>query len=142
MTSSVLQDKSVNALFIMNTAIVNLRLYQPTNAMVARSIDRLYESFLNIFEDVDSVIFAVTEKDLLIGGEPLDPKHREKAHVAIFLVLMMNWGIKSIAFMRGLGKTELVTFLQIIGNKPDEPPIEKVRDQIVSERKLPHILVN
>jgi hypothetical protein len=58
MTPSVLQDKSVNALIIMNAAIVNLRLYPPTNAMVARTIDRLYESFLNIFEDVDSVIFA------------------------------------------------------------------------------------
>src|SRR5271157_3223476 len=98
MPLSALQDKSVNALFIMNAAIVNLRLYPPTNAMVARGIDRLYESFLDIFEDVDSLILAESEKDLLIGGEPLGLKHKEKAHVAIFLLLMMNWGIKSITF--------------------------------------------
>ena len=142
MTPSVLQDKSVNAVVMMNTAIINLRLYPPTNAMVARSIDRLYESFLNILEDVDSVIFAESEKNLLIGGEPLGPKHRGKAHVAIFLVLIMNWGIKSITFTRGLDKTELVPFLEIIGKKPDELQIKKVWDQIISEGRMPHILLN
>jgi HEAT repeat protein len=142
MTPSVLQDKSVNALIIMNAAIVNLRLYPPTNAMVARTIDRLYESFLHIFEDVDSVIFAESEKDLLIGGEPLGPKHGGKAHVAIFLVLMLNWGMKSITFTRGLDKAELVPFLEIIGKKPDELQTKKVWDQIVSEGRMPHILLN
>jgi HEAT repeat protein len=110
--------------------------------MVTRSIDRLQESLLNILEDVNSVTFAETEKNLLIGGEPLGPKHKGKAHVAIFLVLMMNWGIKSITFTRGLDKTELVPFLEIIGKKPDEQKIKKVWEQIVSEGKMPHILLN
>jgi HEAT repeat protein len=141
-TPSVFQDKVVNALVMMNTAIINLRLYPPTNAMVTRSIDRLYESFLNILEDVDSVIFAESEKNLLIGAEPLGPKHKGKAHVAIFLVLMMNWGIKSITFTRGLDKMELVPFLEMIGKKPDEQQIKKVWDEIVSEGRMPHILLN
>ena len=72
--------------------------------MVVRSIDRLLESLLNILEDVDSVIFAESEKNLLVSGEPLGPKNKGKAHVAIFLVLMMNWGIKSITFTRGLDR--------------------------------------
>ena len=67
MTPSDFQDKVVNALVMMNTAIINLRLYPSTNAMVTRSIDRLYESFLNILEDVDSVIFSESEKNLLIA---------------------------------------------------------------------------
>jgi HEAT repeat protein len=127
---------------MMNTAIINLRLYPPTNAMVTRSIDRLYESYLNILEDVDSVIFSESEKNLLIGGEPLGPKHKGKAHVAIFLVLMMNWGIKSITFTRGLNKTELVPFLEILGKKPDELQIKKVWNEIVTEGTMPHILLN
>ncbi len=142
MMPSVLQDKSVNAVVTMDTAIINLRLYPPTNAMVTRSIDRLQENLVNILEDVNSVTFAETEKNLLIGGEPLGPKHKGKAHVAIFLVLMMNWGIKSITFTRGLDKTELVPFLEIIGKKPDEQKIKKVWEQIVSEGKMPHILLN
>jgi HEAT repeat protein len=142
MTPSVLQDKSVNAVVIMNTAIINLRLYPPANAMVVRSIERLYESLLNIFEDVDSVIFAESEKNLLIGGEPLGPKNKGKAHVAIFLVLMMNWGIKSITFTRGLDKTELIPFLEILGKKPDEQKIKKVWEQTVTEGTMPHILLN
>jgi HEAT repeat protein len=141
-TTSVFHDKAVNALVMMNTAIINLRLYPPTNAMVTRSIDRLYESYLNILEDVDSVIFSESEKNLLIGGEPLGPKHKGKAHVAIFLVLMMNWGIKSITFTRGLNKTELVPFLEILGKKPDELQIKKVWNEIVTEGTMPHILLN
>jgi len=142
MTPSVLQDKSVNALVTMNTAIINLRLYPPTNAMVVRSIDRLLESLLNILEDVDSVIFAESEKNLLISGEPLGPKNKGKAHVAIFLVLMMNWGIKSITFTKGLDKTEIIPFLEIIGKKPDEQKIKKVWEQTVTEGTMPHILLN
>jgi HEAT repeat protein len=142
MTSSDLQDKSVDAVVMMNTAIINLRLYPYTNAMVSRSIDRLYESFLNILEDVDAVVFAESEKNLLIGGEALGPKHKGKAHIAIFLVLMMNWEIKSITFTRGLDKAELIPFLEIIGKKPDEQQIKKVRDQIVSEGRMLHILLN
>ena len=142
MTPLVLQDKSVNTVVMMNTAIINLRLYPPANAMVTRSIDRLYENLLNILEDVESVIFSETEKNLLIEGEPLGPKHKGKAHVAIFLVLMMNWGIKSITFTRGLDKTELIPFLEIIGKKPDDVQIKKVWAQIVSEGSMPHILLN
>ena len=142
MTTSVLQERAVNAIVMMNTAIINLRLYPATNAMVARSIERLQESFLNILEDVDSVIFAESEKNLLIGGEPLGPKHKGQAHVAIFLILMMNWGIKSITFTRGLDKAELVPFLEIIGKKPDDLQIKKMWDEIVSEGRLPHILLN
>jgi HEAT repeat protein len=142
MEISVLQDKSVNAVVIMNTAIINLRLYPPTNAMVVRSIDRLYESLLSVHEDVDSVVFAESEKNLLISGEPLGPKHKGKAHVAIFLVLMMNWGIKSITFTRGLQKNELIPLLEIIGKKPDDLQIKKVWGQIISEGKMPHILLN
>jgi len=142
MTLTIFQDKSVSAVVMMNTAIINLRLYPPANAMVVRSIDRLHESLLNILEDVDSVIFAESEKNLLIGGEPLGPKNKGKAHVAIFLVLMMNWGIKSITFTRGLDKTELIPFLEILGKKPDEQKIKKVWEQTVTDGTMPHILLN
>jgi len=127
---------------MMNTAIINLRLYPSTNAMVTRGIDRLFESFLNILEDVDSVTFSESEKNLLIAGEALGPKHKGKPHVAIFLVLMMNWEIKSITFTKGLDKTELVPFLEILGKKPDEQQIKEVWNEIVSEGRMPHIVLN
>ncbi|MGZ6248697.1 MAG: HEAT repeat domain-containing protein, partial [Syntrophales bacterium] len=63
-------------------------------------------------------------------------------HGAIFLVLMMNWGIKSITFTRGLDKAELIPFLELIGKKPDEEQIKNIWDEIVSEGRMPHILLN
>ncbi|HUH65920.1 MAG TPA: hypothetical protein VLZ07_05760, partial [Syntrophales bacterium] len=142
MSSAVLQDKAVDAVVIMNTAIINLRLYPPANPMVARSIDRLYQHLTGVLEEVDPIVLAETEKNLLISGEPLGPRHKGKAHVAIFLVLMMNWGIKSITFTRGLEKAELIPFLEIIGKKPDEQKIKKVWEQSVVDGTMTHILLN
>lgn len=35
-------------------------------------------------------------------------------------MLMINWGIKSLTFEKGLEKSELISFLQTMAKKPDE----------------------
>ncbi|HYA15664.1 MAG TPA: HEAT repeat domain-containing protein [Syntrophales bacterium] len=141
MTYSVNQEKVLEALIAMNTAAINLRLYPPTNAMIIKTIDRLHETFLNLFEESDSVIFAEAERNLLITGEPLSQKYLGRPQVAIFLTLMINWGIKSLTFVKGLGKNELILFLETMSKKPEEQ--SKVRlSQIISEGGMPHILFN
>ena len=142
MTNPGSQEKAIDTLVIMNTAIINLRLYPATNAMIINSIDKLYETFQTIFEQEESVIFAETDRNLLISGEPLTQKHRGKPQVAIFLMLMINWGIKSLSFLRGMDASELMPFLEIMSKKPDEVKKEGGLEQIISEGKMPHILFN
>ncbi len=142
MTDQEIQEKVIEVLITMNTASINLRLYPPTNAMIIKTIDRLHEIFLTLFEKVDSVIFAEAERNLLISGEPLSQKHLGRPQVAIFLMLMINWGIKSLTFIKGLDKNELITFLAIIGKKPDEIKNEGGLSRIISEGRMPHILFN
>ena len=142
MTNPGSQEKAIDTMVIMNTAIINLRLYPATNAMIINTIDRLYETFQAIFEQEESVIFSETESNLLISGEPLSQKHRGKPQVAIFLMLMFNWGIKSLTFLRGMDASELIPFLEIMSKKPDEVKKEGGLEQIISEGKMPHILFN
>jgi HEAT repeat protein len=142
MTNHVNQEKAIEALITMNTAAINLRLYPPTNPMIIKSLDRLHETFLTLFEEGDSVIFAEAERNLLISGDPLSHKYLGRPQVAIFLTLMINWGIKSLTFMKGLEKSELISFLETMSKKPDEVKKEGGLAQIISEGKTPHILFN
>ena len=137
-----LQEKAIEAVVIMNTAIINLRMYPPTNAMIVKTIDRLYDMLQTIFEEEDALLLAESERSLLISGEPLSQKNREKPQVAILLVLMINWGIKSIGFNKNLDKRELSLFLEIMGKKPDDAIKEKGLEQLVSEGEMPHIQIN
>lgn len=137
-----LQEKAIETVVIMNTAIINLRLYPPTNAMIVKTIDRLYDMLQTIFEEEDALLLAESERSLLISGEPLSQKNREKPQVALFLVLMINWGIKSIGFNKNLDKRELSLFLEIMGKKPDDAIKEKGVEQLVSEGEMPHIQIN
>jgi HEAT repeat protein len=137
-----LQEKAIEAVVIMNTAIINLRMYPPTNAMIVKTIDRLYDMLQTIFEEEDALLLAESERSLLISGEPLSQKNREKPQVAIFLMLMINWGIKSIGFNKNMDKSELSLFLEIMGKKPDDVIKEKSLEQLISEGKMPHIQIN
>ena len=137
-----LQEKAIEAVVIMNTAIINLRMYPPTNAMIVKTTDRLYDMLQTIFEEEDALLLAESERSLLISGEPLSQKNRERPQVAILLMLMINWGIKSIGFNKNLDKRELSLFLEIMGKKPDDVIKEKGLEQLVSEGEMPHIQIN
>jgi hypothetical protein len=142
MTGPGIQEKAIEAVVIMNTAIINLRLYPPTNAMIMKTIDRLHDTLGIIFNEEDSLLLAESEKNLLISGEPLSPRSQAKPQVAIFLMLMINWGIKSIGFKKNLDRSELSLFLETMGKKPDEVNKEQSLEQLVSEGKLPNIEIN
>lgn len=142
MAGPAFQEKAMEAVVIMNTAIINLRMYPPTNAMIMKTIDRLYDTLGVILSETDALLLAESERHLLISGEPLGQKNQEKPQVAIFLMLMMNWGIKSIGFKKDMDKSELLLFLEIMGKKPDEVKKEKGLDRLVSEGRMPHIEIN
>jgi hypothetical protein len=141
MAGAGLQEKAIEAVVIMNTAIINLRMYPPTNAMIVKTIDRLYDMLQNVFEEEDDLLLSESERSLLVSGEPLTQKNREKPQVAIFLMLMLNWGIKSIGFNKNLDKDELSLFLEIMGKKPDDDK-EKGLEQLISEGRMPNIQIN
>jgi len=142
MTQSTLQEKAVETLFILKRAVVHLHTYPPKHPLVTNTIDNIYDSLMVIFEKEDSVIFAESDRNLIISGNLISQKYQGNPYMAIFLMLMINWRIKSITFMRGLEKREILPFLEILAKKPDEVKMKGELEQLIAERKMPHVLFN
>lgn len=141
MAAPELQDRAVEAVVIMNTAITNLRIYPPTNAMIMKTIDNLYDTLQVVFQEEEELLLSESGKNLLVCGEPLTQRNREKPQVGIFLKLMMNWGIMSIGFNKNLDKSELTLFVELMGKKPDDDR-EGVWKQLADGKEMPHIRIN
>lgn len=142
MTDTDIQEQAISAMVIMNAAITNIRLYPPSSPIIAKAIDRVYETVNNIFEEQDSVVFAQSEQTLLVSGQPLNEKDQKKPQVQAFLELLLSFGIQSIAFEKGLDKTALRTFLETVSNKPDDVRKDGGLKQIVAVNNLSHIHVD
>jgi len=142
MTSLALQKKAVEMAVILNAAVANIRLYPPTSDIIGTSIGRLDSALNAILSLVDSVVFAESEKNLLISGQPLNEKDQQKPQVISFLELLRNTGIKSISFEKGVDKGELLALLEIVSSQPEKIKNAGGLKQIVSAKKLSHIFLD
>lgn len=142
MTNVEIQQKALDTLVTMNTAIKNLRLYPATSAMIVQTVDKLYEAFLEIFANEDSLIFAESEKTLLIGGDALPQKDQERLAVTAFLDLMLNFGVRSITFEKGMKKEELTIFVDLMSKKPETIRNKGGLQALAIKGKLEHIILN
>ncbi|OPX41442.1 MAG: hypothetical protein B1H13_02085 [Desulfobacteraceae bacterium 4484_190.3] len=142
MGESKIQEKAVEAIIIMNAAITNLRIYPPASAMINNTVDRAYKVFLAILEDEESVIFAESEKNILVCGQLLDQKDQGRPQVIAFLKLLLDFGIKSVTFERGMDRSELLTFLEIMKEKPENVEKEGGMQKVAENKKMPHIILD
>jgi HEAT repeat protein len=137
-----IKPKALDALIIMNTAIKNVRLYPPTSATITNTIEKLHLIFLDILEQEAPIIFAESEKNILICGKPLEQKDQERSPVAALLSILLNFGIRSISFDKGLEKTELSTFMQLLSKKPEIVRNEGDLPKIMAEKNILHIYLD
>ncbi|MFH2218931.1 MAG: hypothetical protein ABII68_04640, partial [Pseudomonadota bacterium] len=133
---------ALEAMILINASITNIRLYPPASNLIGMSIDKTYSTLASIFAREDSIVFAETEKTLLILGEPLGEKDQKKPQVISVLEMLLNFGIKSLAFDKGLDAKELRTFLEILTRKPEDIQKEGGLGKVVERHNLRHILVD
>ena len=134
--------KALDALVIMNTAIKNVRLYPPTSATITNTIEKLHLIFLDILEQEAPIIFAESEKNILICGKPLEQKDQERSPVAALLNIILNFGIRSISFNKGLEKEELFAFMELLSKKPEVVRNEGGLPKIMAEKNILHIYLD
>ncbi len=137
-----INQKSLDALIILNTAIKNVRLYPPTSAAIINTIERLHLAFLDMFALEAPIIFAESEKNLLICGKPLDQKDQERFQVTALLNILLSFGMKSITFDIGLEKAELSAFLELLSRKPESVKSEGGLLKIMDENNVRHIYLD
>jgi HEAT repeat protein len=142
MTIQVIQEKTIDAIVIMSTAITNLRLYPPTNAMIDQTIDRLLHALAAILEEHDPLIIAESERIFIVAGEPAGAKHQEKPQIRSIIELLTTLGIRSVSFERGLAKEDLTTLLQALNLKPEAIKMEGGLQELLCRKGLLHIRVD
>ena len=114
-----IKSKALDALIVVNQAIKNVRLYPPTSATIATTIEKLHLIFLDIFEQYAPIIFSESEKNMLICGKPLGQKDQERIPVTSFLNILIDLGIRSLSFDKGLQKEELGAFMELLSKKAE-----------------------
>ena len=142
MTDSAMMTEAVNAIIVINAAIKNLRLYPSESDIITKAVDKVFDSFNPLFQFRDGIIFAESEKQLLIFGESLIENELKKPQVMSFLVMMLNFGIRSIEFQKGLQKSELMTFLEAVSQKPEEIEKQGGLKSFLEKRNLNHIVLD
>lgn len=142
MTSLALQKKAVEVAVILNAAVANIRLYPPTSDIIGTSIGRLDIALNAILSEVDSVVFAESEKNLLVSEQTLNEKDQQKPQIIAFLELLRNTGIKSITFEKGVDTGELLALLEIASTQPEKIKNAGGLKQIVAAKNLSHIFLD
>jgi hypothetical protein len=142
MTNSNILDKAIEAIIVLNAALTNIRLYPPSSAMITNSVDSSFTILNTIFEQDDSIVFAESEKNLIIAGQALNEKEQKKPQVQAFTQLMQNLGIKSIAFEKGLEKDEILGFLEVASKKPDDLRKQGGIQSLLSAKGVKNILLD
>ncbi len=139
MADTDIRQTALYALVIMNTAIKNVRLYPPTSASIVSAIERLHQAFGEMLSQENPLIFAESEKSILICGHHLNQKDQEKTQVVALLNILLSFGLKSISFDRGLEKVELSAFTEILSRKPDLIKSEGGLIQVLAQNNITHV---
>jgi len=139
MAEAEMQQRIIDILGVMHTAIKNVKLYPPNSPSITNAIEKLHTNLLELLEKQSPIIFSETEKKPLICGQPLEQKDMEKIQISTLLYIMINLGIKSIFFDRGLEKEELDIFIHYLAKSPEEIRHEGGLPRILQKSNIHHI---
>lgn len=109
---------------------------------MVNTVEKLHQTFLNVFALDPSLTLAESDKILLVDGEPLPQKDQEKPFVMSILEILLMLGIRSISFYKGLEKRELATFIEYLAKDPEMVIGEGGLQQIMERKNLPYILLD
>ena len=136
------QEKAINAVTILIKTVTALRLYPATSAIVNHTIDLLLQACTELLEEKDPLILAEAERKLLVDGEPADHKDQERIQIRAFVEILTILDIRSITFVKGLKKEELLAFIQAMSLRPETARAEGGLQAILDRHAVRHILIN
>jgi HEAT repeat protein len=142
MAEEDLQNKAIDALALMNTAIKNVQLYPPASPTVVRSIERFYQLVMEILKMEAPLVFAESEKQLKVRGKLLNYKDQESVHVTSILDILLNLRVKEIYFEKGLKKEEAGIFITLLAQKPESIFNDGGLANLVAENDIKNIYLN
>lgn len=142
MADTDISEQSLHALVIMNTAIKNVRLYPPTSTTIISTIERLHQALAEMLTQENPIVFAESDKNILVCGNPFSQKDQEKNQVMALLNILLDFGLKSISFGKDLEKQELSAFTEILSRKPDAIKSEGGLPVVFEKNNITHIYLD
>ncbi len=131
--------KAVETARALKVAMQNLRLYPRENQNVIKSVQRLKEHldyFLN--EKTEALSLSLTPETMVFNGQPPPPDKADSRLTQELYSQLSSYGLQGVLFIRGLTEDEIIDFLEVFTQKPEE--VATRWDEIVEEKKLEHIL--
>lgn len=100
--------------------LINIKRYPEGSTIVTMALDRCRQNSDLIFQQVESFTLTESERRILVDNEPLGEKIQDRAYMRTFVDSMIARGIRSITFRREMSPAELLAFLKVMGEKPEE----------------------
>lgn len=134
--------KALDVLALLNTAIKNVRLYPRASASVLSVVEKLHVALTALLTQNAQIVFAESEKALLIDGQSLVQKDQEKPHTVSFINILLDFGLSSLTLCRGLEKDELERFVFLLSRGSESVLADGGLAAQLGLQKIPHVLLD
>ncbi|MEJ2253063.1 MAG: HEAT repeat domain-containing protein [Nitrospirota bacterium] len=104
----------------------NLRLYPVNNPMYTRTVEDTFKRVDDILAAEESLELLISRNDISVAGESVYRSEEKDENLALFF---FRDGLRSLSFVRGLGKEEFQDFLSVLSYDFDR---EDVEDDLVT----------
>jgi len=104
----------------MVSGMVNLRRYPKGSEVVQPSLRTIDTSFKKIHFEIGELTMGESEGKLIVNSVPLPDSIQRLSYVESLAKYMFARRLRSISFKEGLSQDEMVKFLEILGQLPDE----------------------
>lgn len=142
MKREIIEKQAIEVVLALVAVITNQRLYPPTSTLVVNTMNRLIRTVKSVLEQIDMIEYAEADKILLIQGEPIPEKKRNKTFVSAFLRMMQDYGIRSISFHQGVSEQEIAGLVKIFNRSPGDLEAEGGLAKIVTDLQFTHIKID
>lgn len=142
MTDSVVQEKARTAMVAISAAVRNLQLYPVSSASATGSIDKALQAIQDFHAVDENLIYAESEKRLIICRQPVSETEQKKDQFAAFLGLLLDLGVKNITIRKALEREELIAFLAAVGTARQDKSGNTTLDSALGGKALDNILID
>ncbi|MBN1755130.1 diguanylate cyclase, partial [bacterium] len=112
--------RALQASRLLKIALQNVRFYPKDNANVINAIEHFYQELSYFFEHTEAFTLSVVEDVILINGQEPSSDDMRIAPFEELKELYLAFGLEGLVFLRGLVKQELVSFLDLLIQDPEE----------------------
>ena len=132
----------LDAIQAMGGTIVNINRYPSGSSIIKMSLEKGMRTIEQLFAEHDSFVVSENERQLLINDELMLDKVQQRGFVLKFIQNMVERNIRSFTFRSGLTDEELIQFVEILGQRPEDLKTQGDLADLLKAKSITHIGVD